>query len=673
MLTYKDFVSENRKRRNTYTQLYDPVTGEGSTSVARTHVFIHDFPIRNMWLPLDFANTPLVQNLVRLGMDGYIETFCHIKPSHDARTTLFIEFCRARHRYDFEFWAITCATISIKGKGCDSPFRLNTAQRKFLEELESLRMADKPISIILLKARQWGGSTLTQIYMLWIQIIHRHNWNSVICGHVENTSRIVSGMLQKVISNYPVAFSGTQLKTAPYERAQSTRVINISNSRYSIGSAEKPDKLRGEDVSMVHLTEVGLWKPTKTKSPEDIVQSILGSLNSGPYTVLVIESTAKGVGNFFHRTWLDAVSGRGGLKPVFISWFIIEGYATHVPDDKLKEFYQSMTDYEWKLFSMGASVDNLQWYRDKMKEPGFKDNQWRMCSEYPSFPEEAFQSTGRRVFKMAYVESARAECMSPAFMGDFVADSDTGEAALHNIRFVKHISGTQKNDTQNCLKVWSMPDDSEPYSDRYIVMADTGAGMTDMADFTEIKVADRLPMLTGGVPEIVAEWHGRIEPDKIAWKAAQIAEAYNHALLVIESNKMEADRTEGENFEFILNELGGVYDNLYSRTSEEMIRQGKPRKYGFHTNISTKPMVIKFLNKALRDQLYIERDEETCYEMDLFELKEDGKTMGAVEGNHDDRVMATAILIWICYNWPLPTPKARPKTYVRKIVSEASM
>lgn len=86
-------------------------------------------------------------------------------------------------------------------------------------------------------------------------------------------------------------------------------------------------------------------------------------------------------------------------------------------------------------------------------------------------------------------------------------------------------------------------------------------------------------------------------------------------------------------------------------------------------------MVINFLNKALRDGLYIERCIQTTYELDLYELKENGKEMGAVEGNNDDRVMATAILVWVCYNYPLPTHANNDRVHSKRtrIVSEASM
>ena len=86
-------------------------------------------------------------------------------------------------------------------------------------------------------------------------------------------------------------------------------------------------------------------------------------------------------------------------------------------------------------------------------------------------------------------------------------------------------------------------------------------------------------------------------------------------------------------------------------------------------------MVINFLNKALRDGLYIERCLQTTHELDLYEFKENGKETGAVEGNHDDRVMATAILVWVCYNHPLPSRTSssgcnRKRT---RIISEASI
>ena len=672
MLQKSEIIRINQERLKALEAPYSPITGEGSFSVERVHVHCDDFPLKDMWIPVDFAETGFVKVLLSIGMKRYIQSILNIGYTKFTENLLYVEFCRQRFIYDFEFWAYMTSYISPKGGGEDIRFMLNRAQRVYLTELEKLRMAGRPINIILLKARQWGGSTLTQIYMLWIQIIHRKNWNSVICGDVESQSNIVSGMLSKVVKNYPAwATGGQKLETKPFEGSTKTRQITYCQCLYSVGSAQKPDNLRSQNIAMAHLTEVGLWKETKGKKPEDLVQSIFGSINDGPYTVKVLESTAKGVGNYFHRTWLSAEKGKNSFTPVFIPWFIIDMYTEYIGYKNYFAFIDTMTEYEHYLFSLGATLEAIAWYRTKKKD---MEEEWRMCSEYPSDPKEAFQSTGRPYFPRKYVENARVTCMEPCFFGEFVGEDTKGKKAFENLRFV-HIKPKEKGN-DNILQVWTMPDSTAGrFRYRYVVSVDIGGTGKD-SDYSSIKVADRLPMLEGGIPEIVAEWHGHIEHDLLIWKAAQIAYAYCEALLVVESNTLETEETEGDNFEYVIDEIVDFYPHLYSRTSAEQIKQGAPVKYGFHTNPSTKPMILNFLKAAMRDSLYIERSLETTFECDQFEIKEGGKKTGAVEGCHDDRVMSTAILVYVCYKYVLPYLIEKYQSGSSKknrIVSEASI
>nr|BDD48116.1 hypothetical protein 32 [Balneolaceae bacterium] len=92
---------------------------------------------------------------------------------------------------------------------------------------------------------------------------------------------------------------------------------------------------------------------------------------------------------------------------------------------------------------------------------------------------------------------------------------------------------------------------------------------------------------------------------------------------------------------------------MYTRTDREKVDEGKPLKYGFHTNQATKTMIINRLIAALRDEEYIERDEIACNEMDYYEIKEDG-TMGAKEGTHDDVLITTAGGVWLALNYMQP-------------------
>ncbi|MGN1238911.1 MAG: hypothetical protein ACI4UW_08295, partial [Muribaculaceae bacterium] len=69
------------------------------------------------------------------------------------------EHARCRSRYDFEFWCRECVTIKDKTTSRNIPFTLNVPQRRVLARLEAMRTAAQPIRLIMLKARQWGGST----------------------------------------------------------------------------------------------------------------------------------------------------------------------------------------------------------------------------------------------------------------------------------------------------------------------------------------------------------------------------------------------------------------------------------------------------------------------------------------------------------------------------------
>ena len=333
-------IAENIKRLGAISAVYNPITGEGSTSLPRKQVAIEGFPLQKMFLPTTMLADESISRLVEVGATRYIEERDGHNATNKSIVALWLDFCLTRIKHDFEYWARSMTTISDKGKGRDIPFTLNRAQRQYLAAMERLRLTGEPIDIILCKARQWGGSTLTQLYMLWIQLVHKHNWNSVICGDIEKQSSIVAGMLAKVINRYPRwATGGRQITTAPYQGAQKTRVISWSNSRYSLGSSQKPDSLRSEDISMAHLTEVGLWKATQGRKPEDLVQSIFGSIASGAYTMKVLESTAKGVGNFFHRTWIDATEGRNSFTPVFIPWYSIDIYSKPMKESDYPSLY----------------------------------------------------------------------------------------------------------------------------------------------------------------------------------------------------------------------------------------------------------------------------------------------------------------------------------------------
>jgi hypothetical protein len=87
------------------------------------------------------------------------------------------------------------------------------------------------------------------------------------------------------------------------------------------------------------------------------------------------------------------------------------------------------------------------------------------------------------------------------------------------------------------------------------------------------------------------------------------------------------------------------------------MKQGRRRRWGFHTNGGNKDALIGNLVTCVREHLWIEHDIVCVEEMALYEKNEKGQFSAPPgEGNHDDILMATAIGLWICFR-EMETPK----------------
>ena len=679
----QEILAENDRRVAENNRTFNPITGEGSI-LERKEAVISDFPIRVQYLPVAMLKVPLVKQLVQAGSIRKYQKLIYEELQEEEgiplggrteeewesdRQKIIEQFTRIRNEFDFVFWAAANAYIKRKGGGDDVLFRLNRPQRRLIERFEKRRMAGKPIRLVLLKARQWGGSTATQIYMAWLQLVHKAGLNSLIVGHVKDASTEVKDMFDKLIAAYPVellhemgeAYNENEARMVGVGKTGNIQRIVRRNCKIKIGTAEKPDSARGGDYNLIHCTEVGLWKVTDGKTPEDIVRSATSGVLYRPYTMIVYESTANGTGNFFQREYDAAKKGKSQFESLFIAWWEIEQY--EIPFSSLaekagfaKQLYENRLNrntpsdreesgqYLWWLWQLGATLEAINWYVIERAKYG---GHGLMAAEYPSDDVEAFVHSGERVFDKYKVELLRSACRTPRYVGDIYADGDSGEEALEGIRF--------SEDKQGLLWIWEMPEpdtEEEEITDRYLTVVDIG-GRGKKADFSVITVFDRIWQMEGGKPIVVAQWYGHIDMDVLAWKAAQIAAFYNESLLVIESNTLETKDKErevdGDQSHFILNQIKDVYPNLYARKqSEDDIAAGIPRKYGFHTNVSTKPMIISTLVKVIRESLYTERDERCLDEYLTYERKQNG-AYGAIAGKHDDLLMTRAIGLHICF------------------------
>ena len=199
---------ENDRRRAVLFSTFNPITGEGSVG-ERVKFTLSDYPIATQWLPVEMMEEPFVKELQEAGSVHALVKKVIIGSSIDeiyeeAYNKIVEQFVRIRIKYDFPFWAASFVYIKRKGGGKDMLFRLNRPQRRLVERFEKKRKAGKPIRLIILKARQWGGSTCTQLYMAWLQLVHMEGLNSLIIAHQSAGSDEINDMFKRMIDSYPV-------------------------------------------------------------------------------------------------------------------------------------------------------------------------------------------------------------------------------------------------------------------------------------------------------------------------------------------------------------------------------------------------------------------------------------------------------------------------------------
>lgn len=676
-----NIISENKRRIALYFRDYDRLTGDPRSEV------VPRAPVKyngtTLYIPTSIAHLPIYAELQSHSPAEIIKKYTGGCTPFDEKQ-FFEGFTRHRLSHDFEFWAYLCVKIQDKLTKRPIPFKLNRGQRRLIAKFEEMRADGIPIRVILVKARQWGGSTATQMYMLWLQLFHYENWHSAIVTQFKQQAANIRGMISRVIAAYPMEIQAITL--TGYEGMNGIKYIPQRGCIVGTGSAENPDALRSFDFAMLHLSEVGLWKSTLTKNADDLVQTLYSTVPDVPGSFIVMESTAKGVGNFFHLQYQAATAGDSDLRPVFVPWFEIEMYNHFLRDadsqtvtdaqgqpvsriKDLEKFIASLSPYELSQWEAGATLEGISWYRAYKR--GKRYNDFQMKSEFPTTADEAFQSNSARYYEDSHILACRHTCRDPEYTGDIRGYSLTGPDSLKNIQFVDKGNGM--------LAVWEKPDinPEEKVTNRYLVTVDIG-GKHYKSDWSTINVFDRLMLSDpNGALERVATWTGHIDHDILAWKAAQVASWYDNALLAIESNTLETrDRKkdesvfEGDHFFTVLNEIADIYDNLYARPADpDRTRDGAPLKYGWHTNKRTKYLAYDRSRAAIRDGEYIERDRRCVDEMAWLETKTDG-TLGAIEGQHDDIIDPTAIAIYISSEeMPLPKRISTKKQLPRKRIT----
>lgn len=367
-----------------------------------------------------------------------------------------VKAIRTRLKSEFEYYAPRCLKVlakpDSKGKRGVIPFKLNAAQRHIHSKIEEQKASLGYVRAMILKGRQQGASTYTEGRFYW-KTTQNVGEKTYILTHSAEATDNLFGMVDRYHTNAPV-------HVRPYVGKDNSKelVFDRLDSRYQVATAGSKGAGRSATLTNVHGSEVAFWERA-----EEHLGGMLQAVPLAMGTEVILESTANGVGNVFHKQWVMAERGMSDFIAIFVPWFWQDEYTRIIPDDfevshdveAVPEGEPTEGEYQeaYKL-----TDGQIYWRRQKIIElGGGEDGYYLFKQEYPATSDEAFQSSasGNSLIKRKFVMKARKSDV--ASVGQLIIGVDPGgEGANGDPTGIIRRRGRRAFNTQKLTKLNTM-------------------------------------------------------------------------------------------------------------------------------------------------------------------------------------------------------------------------
>jgi len=505
------------------------------------------------------------------------------------------------------------------------PFKLNYAQRVFLDHIEEDDRKGKPKRYIILKARQLGMSTFTEGY-IYHATSTQENVSSLIIAHEEKATLNLFQMSRLYYEETPLAIRPMKKysngKTLWFENPTVDEKEKLDNpglrSKITLATAGTSDTGRSNTYHNIHVSEVAFFP-----NAENTMLALMQCVPDEPNTFVCLESTANGVGGYFYEMWHKAVNGENDFTPLFFPWHADPNYSTPFETEEQKEEFikkvnavemdesgRARHTEEYQLIQQfGVTYEQLNWRRRKIANDCGGDLDL-FHQEYPSTPEEAFIASGRPVFDTRSLKEYEMNCVEP----EVICNLPT--RATSNPKPVR--------DDKGLIKIWETPQEDMNYT----IGVDVAEGLIE-GDYSVATVMD-------DELNVVAKFRGHLDPDLFGKLVVNLGYYYNDAYLVVEVNNHGLTTIKSITDE--------EYWNIYYTKMFDKLNELVTKKLGFTTNKRTKPMIIDKLAEYIREQHITMWDIDIIMECYTYVIDDKGAT-NAQEGCHDDCVMSLALAL----------------------------
>ena len=493
------------------------------------------------------------------------------------------------------------------------PFFLNEVQKEFINTLNKAiddynKGIITDISLLILKGRQQGFTTLVTAYQLATSILHKNFQGFTLADNSDNTEAIFQNKAKFPHSQLPDILK-------PTEKFNNKRQLLFEklNSSWAVDTATK-NVGRSRTINFFHGSECAFWKDGIAS-----VQAALGEAFT-KNCIKIYESTANGY-NDYQKMWDSGVHIN-----CFYEWWKTKEYRIKIPNDDIKkEFIENIDKkndwiYErlrWLRDNAKLDLEQLYWYYKKYESYLDKD---LIKQEYPCSPQEAFLLSGTSVFDTEKILARLNLIPKPLKIGYFNYEYDGQK--ITNIRWV--------NDTNGFIKIYEIP--NSPEITKYVIGGDTAG------DGSDYYIGQVLDAKTG---KQVAKLRHQFDADQYTRQMYCLGKYYSSG---IDNKKQDALMCIESNFDsYPIRELQRLgYTHQYVREKIDEYTGKLEKKYGFRTTSITRPTIISQLIEIVREHTELLNDEDTLQELLTIIRNEKGRIEAPI-GGHDDLMMALAI------------------------------
>lgn len=371
---------------------------------------------------------------------------------------------------DLVHYASRCLRIRTK-EGKVDPFFLNKAQLHIHSQLEKQRGETGKVRALVLKGRQQGCSTYVGARFYW-KVTHNFGHQAFILTHSLEATGNLYTMAKRFYEHTPPEVKPIVSKTNAKEL-----VFGLLDSGYKLGTAENKNVGRSATIQLLHCSEVAFFSNAVEHST-----GIMQAVPNAAGTEVILESTANGVGNFFHQEWQKAEAGISDFIAIFVPWYWQDEYQEQIDANFVRTIHEEQLHEQY-----GLTDNQLQWRRKKIIQLSVNgvNGEKSFCQEYPNNPTEAFQLTGEDSYidSNIVVSARHAKCepfgpllvgVDPARFGD-----DRTSIILRQGRCSYRLKSYVKKDTMEVTGLVSMLIQEIKPHKVFVDVGGLGAGVVD--------------------------------------------------------------------------------------------------------------------------------------------------------------------------------------------------